>query len=90
LRRHFLHLFIVFCIGAFSIFSSGCGPDPITLTLSRPAKVFNDANPDIVIENSVITDNIGGSWYPAYDGISMHSDTPISVTDSIIEYNSQG
>ena len=65
-----------------------CGPDPITLTLPRPAKVFNDANPDIVIEDSVITNNVGGSWYPAYDGISMHSNTPIAVTDSIIESNS--
>jgi len=51
--------------------------------------VSNDHTGNIVIENSVITNNVGGSWYPAYDGISMHSDTPISVTDSIIEYNSQ-
>ena len=27
-----------------------CGPDPITLTLPETAKVFNDANPDIVID----------------------------------------
>jgi hypothetical protein len=27
-----------------------CGPEPITLTLPRPAKVFNDARPDIVID----------------------------------------
>ncbi|MGA9536393.1 MAG: hypothetical protein WBR24_10840 [Desulfobacterales bacterium] len=51
--------------------------------------VSNDHTGNIVIENSVITNNVGGSWYPAYDGISMHSDTPISVTESIIEYNSQ-
>ena len=51
--------------------------------------VSNDHTGNIVIEDSVITNNVGGSWYPAYDGISMHSDTPISVTDSIIEYNSQ-
>ena len=51
--------------------------------------VSNDHTGNIVIENSVITNNVGGSWYPAYDGIFMHSDTPISVTDSIIEYNSQ-
>ncbi len=50
--------------------------------------VSNDHSGDIVIDDSVITDNIGGSWYPAFDGISMHSDTPITVTDSVIESNS--
>ena len=50
--------------------------------------VSNDHTGDIVIDNSTITNNIGGFWYPAYDGISMHSDTPIAVTDSIIENNS--
>ena len=51
--------------------------------------VSNNHTGNIVIENSVVTNNVGGSWYPASDDISMHSDTPISVTDSIIEYNSQ-
>lgn len=50
--------------------------------------VSNDHTGDIVIDDSVITNNIGGYWYPAYDGISMHSDTPIAVTDSVIENNS--
>ena len=50
--------------------------------------VSNDHSGDIVIDDSVITNNIGGYWYPAYDGISMHSDTPIAVTDSVIENNS--
>ena len=27
-----------------------CGPEPITITLDRPAKVFNDASDDIVID----------------------------------------
>jgi len=27
-----------------------CGPDPVTITLDRPAKVFNDASDDIVID----------------------------------------
>ncbi len=27
-----------------------CGPDPVTITLSRPAKVFNNQRPDIVID----------------------------------------
>jgi len=50
--------------------------------------VSNDHSGNIVIDDSVITNNVGGSWYPAYDGISMHSDTPIAVMDSIIESNS--
>lgn len=27
-----------------------CGPDPVVLTLNRTAKVFNDQNPDVVID----------------------------------------
>jgi len=27
-----------------------CGPDPVTITLDRPAKVVNDANDDVVID----------------------------------------
>lgn len=50
--------------------------------------VTNDHSGNIVIEDSVITNNIGGSWYPAYDGISMHSDTRISVSNSVIKSNS--
>jgi hypothetical protein len=50
--------------------------------------VSNDHTGNIVIDDSVITNNVDGSWYPAYDGISMHSDTPITVTDSIIGSNS--
>jgi len=50
--------------------------------------VSNDHSGNIVIDDSDITNNIGGSWYPKYDGISMHSDTPIAVTDSVIENNS--
>jgi hypothetical protein len=50
--------------------------------------VSNDHSGNIVINDSVIADNIGGSWYPAYDGISMHGDTSIEVTDSVIENNS--
>jgi len=46
--------------------------------------VTNDHSGDIVIDRSVITNNIGGSWYPTYPQISNHSDTPIDVTTSII------
>jgi len=47
--------------------------------------VSNDHTGNIVIDSSVITHNIGGSWYPTYPQISNHDDTPIAVTDSIIE-----
>jgi hypothetical protein len=50
--------------------------------------VSNDHSGNMVINDSVIINNFGGSWYPAYDGISMHSDTLITVTDSVINNNS--
>lgn len=50
--------------------------------------VSNSHTGNIVIAQSTISGNHGGSWYPAYDGISMHSDTDIVVTDSTIENNS--
>ena len=50
--------------------------------------VTNDHSGNIVIDESVISNNLGGSWYPVYDGISMHGDTRIRVTGSVIENNS--
>ncbi|WP_437967942.1 hypothetical protein WMF04_00985 [Sorangium sp. So ce260] len=47
--------------------------------------VTNDHTGNIVIDRSVITGNLGGSWYPTYPQISNHDDTPIAVTDSTIE-----
>lgn len=47
--------------------------------------VSNNHTGNIAIDRSVITQNVGGSWYPAYPQISMHSDTPIAVTNSTIE-----
>jgi hypothetical protein len=47
--------------------------------------VTNDHTGDIRIDGSIITDNVGGSWYPTYPQISGHDDTPIAVTDSTIE-----
>jgi hypothetical protein len=49
--------------------------------------VSNDYSGNIRIDNSVIHNNIGGSWYPVYSGISMHDVTPIEVTNSVIENN---
>lgn len=47
--------------------------------------VTNDRTGNIVIDNSVIRNNTGGTWYPVYPSISMHSDTQIEVTNSTIE-----
>jgi hypothetical protein len=37
-----------------------CGADPVTITLDRPAKVFNDANPTIVIDGGGLITLSGG------------------------------
>lgn len=47
--------------------------------------VTNDHSGDIRIDQSIIRDNTGGSWYPVYPAISMHGDTMCVVTDSTIE-----
>ena len=49
--------------------------------------VSNNHTGNIIIDSSRISGNHGGSWYPRYEGISMHSDTSLSVTDSVIENN---
>jgi hypothetical protein len=47
--------------------------------------VSNDHSGNIVIADSTIRRNSGGSWYPVYPGISMHEDTSVSVSNSTIE-----
>ncbi len=47
--------------------------------------VTNNHTGDIVIDQSVIRNNTGGHWYVHYPGISTHNDTPIKVTNSVIE-----
>jgi len=47
--------------------------------------VSNDHSGNIVIQDSTITNNTGGSWYPTYPQISNHDDTPIMVEGSVIE-----
>jgi len=47
--------------------------------------VTNNHQGDMRIDRSNITNNLGGSWYPTYPQISNHDDTPIAVTDSLIE-----
>jgi hypothetical protein len=46
--------------------------------------VSNNHTGNIVIVDSVIRNNMGGSWYPR-PGISMHDDTRIEVTNSTLE-----
>jgi hypothetical protein len=47
--------------------------------------VTNDHTGNIIIDECTIKNNLGGSWYPVYPGISMHEDTQIEVTNSVIE-----
>jgi len=37
-----------------------CGPDPVTITLTEPAKVFNDQDPDVVIDGGGLVTLSGG------------------------------
>jgi hypothetical protein len=46
--------------------------------------VSNDHTGNIVIDQSVISNNLGGSWYPLYPQLSHHADTPVTVTNSTI------
>lgn len=47
--------------------------------------VTNDHSGNVTIDDSIITNNIGGSWYPTFPQISNHDDTPIDATNSTIE-----
>ena len=47
--------------------------------------VTNDHSGNIHIEDCMIKNNSGGSWYPVYPSISMHDDTQITVINSTIE-----
>jgi len=48
--------------------------------------VTNDHSGNIVITDSTITNNIGGSWYDIAPQISGHADTAFSVSNSTIEF----
>jgi hypothetical protein len=37
-----------------------CGPDPVTITVTKPAKVFNDTGPEIVIDGGGLVTLSGG------------------------------
>lgn len=44
--------------------------------------VSNNHSGDIVLNQSTVANNIGGSWYPVHNNISCHSDTKITVNDT--------
>ncbi len=46
--------------------------------------VTNNHTGNIIIKDSEINNNMGGSWYPKYKQISMHGDTDIEVINSTI------
>ncbi len=46
--------------------------------------VTNDHSGNIVLDDTIIRSNSGGSWY-AQPGISMHDDTAIEINNSILE-----
>lgn len=64
----------------------GCKIEQNTVNAYGSAIFFvtNDHTGNIEIKESVITNNSGGSWYPVYPQISMHSDTEIEVENSVI------
>jgi hypothetical protein len=48
--------------------------------------VSNNHTGEVYIADSVINDNTGGGWEPAYPQLSHHDDTPINVTNSEIDH----
>ena len=49
-------------VAAGGVITFDCGPDPVTITLERPAKIFNDTGPEIVIDGGgKVTLSGGGS-----------------------------
>ena len=70
----------------------------MTLTLSGSTLNYNQVNAygsgiffvsdnltgNIVITDSTIMGNVGGTWYPKYPEISAESSTPITVVNSVI------
>ena len=58
--------------------------DPWVPSVALSAKWTGAGQCDIRIHDSIIRNNIGGSWY-TLPGISMHSDTQTDVQNSTIE-----
>ncbi len=68
-----------------SIYGSSIEQNKVTTHGSAIFFVTNNHTGNIVIKDSVIRNNLGGSWYPVKPGISMHSDTKIECNNSTIE-----
>lgn len=47
-------------VAAGGVITFDCGPDPVTITLDRTAKVFNDTGPDITIDGGGLVTLDGG------------------------------
>ncbi len=47
-------------VAAGGVITFDCGPDPVTITLDRPAKIFNDTGPEIVIDGGGLVTLSGG------------------------------
>ena len=51
----------VAAVAAGGVITFDCGPDPITITLTETAKVFNDTGPEIVIDGGGLVTLSGGN-----------------------------
>lgn len=51
---------VVDAVADGGVITFDCGPDPIVITLSEPAKVFNDANDKVVIDGGGLVTLSGG------------------------------
>jgi hypothetical protein len=47
-------------VASGGVITFDCGPDPVTITLDRPAKIFNDTTPEIVIDGGGLVTLSGG------------------------------
>ena len=47
-------------IAAGGVITFDCGPDPVVITLDRPARIFNDTGPEIVIDGGGLVTLSGG------------------------------
>lgn len=47
-------------VAAGGVITFDCGPDPVSITLNRPAKVFNDASDEVVIDGGGLVTLSGG------------------------------
>ena len=59
--RHLTYYSLGGAVAAGGVIGFDCGPDPVTITLDRPAKVFNDTGPEIVIDGGNLITLSGGN-----------------------------